>query len=155
MRDLLLRILLFSLLWWSMAEGDLRVWWLGAIAVVASVWASRRLLPPFDGQVRLPALLRLLAFFIGHSVMAGVQVSLMALRGRRSLQPALVTIDTRLKAGLPRLMLANLISLMPGSVCVGMDGEQMTLHVLDQRLPVNATVAAIESRIAAALGDHA
>lgn len=155
MRDLLLRILLFSLLWWSMAEGDLRVWWLGAIAVAAAVWASRRLLPPPQGRIRLPALLGLIAYFIGHSVMAGVQVSLMALRGRRSLRPAMVTVATTLQAGMPRLVLANLISLMPGSVCVGMEDDRLLLHVLDERLPVDASVAAIETRIAAALGDLA
>lgn len=155
MKDLLLRTLLFSLLWWSMAEGDMRIGWLGAIAVAAAVWASRRLLPPRQGRVSVPALLRLILYFIGHSVMAGVQVSLMALRGRRSLQPAMVTISTTLQAGMPRLVLANLISLMPGTVCVGMDDDRLLLHVLDERLPVDASVAAIETRIAAVLGDLA
>lgn len=149
MRDILARTLLFSFLWWILAEGSPRLWWLGAIAVLAAVWTSRRLLPPSPVRLQLPALLRFAGFFIWHSLRAGAQVSLQALRGRRALHTALYPVQTTLPAGVQRLLLVNLVTLMPGTVCVALEGDELLLHVLDRRLPIAESVAALEQQIAA------
>ena len=49
---------------------------------------------------------------------------------RRTIEPALVTFRTGLKTGFGRFMLANSITLTPGTISVKMDGDRLTVHCL-------------------------
>lgn len=152
MRDLLGRTLCFALLWWIASEGDPRLWWLGALAVLAAVGVSRHFFPPSSRRLRLAALPGFAGYFIWHSLQAGWQVSLLALRGPRALHTGLCQVKTTLPGGAPRLLLVMLVTLMPGTVCIALDDDELLLHVLDRRLPAVDSVAALEARIAALFG---
>lgn len=149
---LLPRGLLFASLWWILAEGHLDGWLLGGIAVAAATWASIALWPPAAHRVHLFALPGFLAFFLANSVRGGWQVALMALRGRRALQPAFLELPLNLPAGAPRILLTNVLGLMPGTVGVELTDDRLRLHVLHQDLPVVAEARALERRIAALFG---
>lgn len=153
MKDLTIRILLFALLWWIVTEGNPRTVWLGALAVAAAVWASRRLLPASAARWRPWPLLRLAGYFGWQSIRAGTEVALLAMRSRDALHPGLQQLRVTLPAGAPRLLLVNLIGLMPGTLCASLDGEMLLLHVLDQRMSAKDAVAELEARIAAVTGD--
>lgn len=151
-RVLWLRILLFACLWWILAEGRPDGWLLGGVAVIAATWTSVALWPPAAHGMRLAALPGLLAFFLANSVRGGWQVALMALRGRRALQPAFLELPLNLPAGAPQILLINVLSLMPGTVGVELADDRLCLHVLHQDLPVVAAVRALERRIAVLFG---
>lgn len=155
-RVLWLRILLFACLWWILAEGRLDGWLLGGVAVIAATWASVALWPSAAPGLRLAALPGFLAFFLANSVRGGLQVALMALRGRRALQPAFLELPLNLPAGAPQILLTTVLGLMPGTVGVELVAEltnaRLRLHVLHQDLPVVAEVRALERRIAALFG---
>lgn len=153
MKDLLVRASLFGLLWWALAEGSERVWWLGMLGVAGTVWASRRLIPPPTAGLRVRAMLQFAAYFIWHSTLAGIQVAVQGFRGPQALHAGMVRVKTVLPAGAPRLLLINLISLMPGTVCVGTQRDELLLHVLDTRTAVTASIASLEARIAAIFGE--
>lgn len=150
------RGLLFVALWWILAEGRLDGWLLGGVAVIAATWASVALWPSAAPGLRLVALPGFLAFFLANSVRGGWQVALMALRGRRALQPAFLELPLNLPAGAPRILLTTVLGLMPGTVGVELADEltnaRLRLHVLHQDLPVVAEARALERRIAALFG---
>lgn len=151
-RILWLRVLLFACLWWILAEGRFDGWLLGGIAVIAATWASVALWPSGAHGLRLVALPGFLAFFLVNSVRGGWQVALMALRGRAALHPAFIELPLNLPAGAPRILLINVLGLMPGTLGVELADNRLRLHVLHQILPVDAEARALERRIAALFG---
>lgn len=141
------------LLWWILAEGDGALWGLGALVVAAALAASLRLAPPTRSWRIAPlALVRFVAYFIVQSVQAGAQVALLALRPRLRLAPGWVDVSLELPPGLPRVVLMNTLSLMPGTVSVRCSGNELRIHVLDRHLPVAADVARTEALIAQLFG---
>lgn len=151
-RAILLRSLLFALLWWVLVEGRLASWGLGVLAILAAVWTSLRLLPPGPRRISLAGLLGYLAFFTRNSLHGGLQVSLLALRGRRALQPAILEWTLALPPGAPRVLMLNTLGLMPGTVGVELRDERLRVHVIDERLAIHAEVEALESHIARMFG---
>lgn len=138
-----------AVLWWILVEGDGALWGLGAVVVAAALAVSLRLAPPARSSKVSPlALVRFVMYFIGQSVQAGAQVALLALRPRLRLAPGWVDVRLGLPAGLPRVVLMNALSLMPGTVSVRCSGDDLRLHVLDRRLPIAAEVARTEALIA-------
>ena len=56
------------------------------------------------------------------------------LNEKRSIEPALVRFTTGLKTGFGRFMLANSITLTPGTITVKMDGDRLTVHCLKRSM---------------------
>lgn len=154
-RSVFLRAALFALLWWILAAGRLDGWLLGGVAVAAATWASLRLMPPGapgERRLRLAGLFGFLRFFLWNSLRGGLQVAGMALRGRAALQPQIVELSLTLPAGGARLLLANMLGLMPGTLSIALDEATLRLHALDTRLPVVAETRALEAAIAGLFG---
>lgn len=151
-RALGLRALLFACLWWILTEGRSDGWLLGGIAVIAGTWTSVALWPLPTHGMSLTALPGFLAFFLANSIRGGWQVALMALHGRKALQPAFLELPLNLPAGAPRILLVNVLGLMPGTVGIELTDDRLRLHVLHQDLPVVAEARALERRIAALFG---
>ncbi len=152
---LLLRGLLFASLWWILAEGRVDGWLLGAVAVAAATWASIALWTPAAHGIRLAALPGFLAFFLVNSVRGGWQVALIALRGRKALQPAFLELPLNVPAGAPQILLTAVLGLMPGTVGVELADNRLRLHTLHQDLPVVAEARALERCVAALFGVEA
>lgn len=153
-RAILLRSLLFALLWWALAEGQLANWGLGLLAVLAALATSLRLLPPAARGISLPGLLGYLAFFTGKSLLGGLQVSLLALRGRQALRPAILEWRLTLPPGAPRVLMLNTLGLMPGTVGVELSDARLRVHVIDERLSIPVEVRRLEAHIARLFGAH-
>ncbi|MEW6416354.1 MAG: Na+/H+ antiporter subunit E [Pseudomonadota bacterium] len=151
-RAVLWRGALFALLWWALSDGRPGSWGVGGVSVVLATMASLVLLPPVETTVSRIGLVRFLAFFFVQSLRGGVQVAGFALRPRMGLKPAFHEVPLRLPEGLGRILLANTLSLLPGTLCVELDGDRLCLHVLDDTAPTGAEVRAAEARIAHMLG---
>lgn len=145
---LLRRGILFALLWWILSGGQAGSWGLGAIAVAGALGASLYLLPPSAGRISLSGLLLFLGYFIWNSVHGGMQVALLALRGRHALQPGILELQLALPPGAPRILMLSALGLMPGTLAVQLDGDRLRLHVLDARMPVVEQAQALQARIA-------
>lgn len=145
------RGLLAALIWWVLTEGA-GGWLLGAPAVVLAVAASLALAPA-DASLRLSpvGLARYLAVFVARSVVAGLQVARLAFAPRVALAPAQHAIVTTLPPGLPRVVLANTLTLQPGTLSVALEGDRLRVHVLDDSQPLEDDVRALEARIGAML----
>lgn len=152
LRPALMRAAAFAALWWVLAEGSNAGWMLGVVAVILATWASFVLLPSGKTGVSLSGFLYFLGFFVWHSARGGLQVALMALRGRTSLQPGLLEMTMTLPPGTPQLVLVNALGLMPGTAGVEMADGKLLIHVLDEREPILAEARALETIIGRMFG---
>lgn len=151
-RAVLWRSALFAVLWWALTDGRADSWGVGSASILAAVSLSLRLLPPVPTYVSRIGMLRFLLFFFLQSLRGGVQVAGFALRPRLSLRPAIHEITLRLPEGIGRVLLANTLSLLPGTLSVGLEGNRLCLHVLDAQVPAEAAVRNAETRVAQMLG---
>ncbi|MDP3842285.1 MAG: Na+/H+ antiporter subunit E [Oxalobacteraceae bacterium] len=147
-RSIALRTVLMSALWWVLTGGAAATWGLGVASVASAVAASLVLLPPRARSFSLSGLPGFLAFFLLQSVKAGVQVAAMALRPRPDLRPAVLEIRLQLPDQGARILLACTMTLLPGTLSFGLDGDRLLLHVLDRRMPNEQELRKAEARIA-------
>lgn len=148
LRAVILRTLLFAALWWILAEGEWRAAWLAALAVGVSVAASWMVWPARRGGVSPAGLAAFLAFFLWQSLRGGCLVAALALRPRLKLRPRVWLLPLRLAPGTGRVLLANTMTLLPGTLSVGLEGDSLRLHVLDQDLFAEPDLRAAEDRVA-------
>lgn len=151
-RAVLWRSALFAVLWWALTDDRPDSWGVGSVSVLAAVLLSLYLLPPVSTYVSRIGLLRFLLFFIVQSLRGGAQVAGFALSPRMGLRPGFHEIDLRLPEGIGRVLLANTLSLLPGTLSVELQGNRLCLHVLDMRAPTETEVRAAETRLAHLLG---
>lgn len=152
MRATLQRSVLFALLWWVSVEGRQDAWGMGLLAALAATAASFALLPPGKFRISPSGALGFIGFFVWQSARGGIQVASIALRPRLDLRPALLELSLALPPGLPRVLMAAVLGLMPGTVGVCLSHERLRVHVLDERLPVRQEAAALEAHIARMFG---
>lgn len=147
-----LRGLLFALIWWILTEGRVDGWFVGLVFIVLALLASLRLSPPVQMRLSPLGLLGLMGFFLVQSLRGGVQVAAMALHPRLTLAPERVEIALRLPPGPATRMLTAILSLLPGTLSIALEGDRLRLHALDGRLPIEHEVRAAERRIARLFG---
>lgn len=141
-------VVLYALIWALFTEGS--GWSLGVpsilLAAVLSLWLGLR--PWHPSLLAIPGFL---SFFLGRMTAGGWDVAVRALHPRRPLQP--VWLDYRFGACSPevRLVLSALVGLLPGTVASRVDGDQMRVHVLDERQAWEPTVRELERRLQALL----
>ena len=158
-KTVLLRTLSLFIVWWALTEGDGSGARFGAVVCILVALISLRLFPPGTYVVR-PGSYRLrilgtLVFaghFLGNSVIAGLDVARRLLSPRLPVDPGSLTVTTTLPGGSPRWLLANTLSLMPGTLSINLVDDRLELHCLDQRMPIAESVRRTESRIAAMYG---
>jgi len=149
MRRTLHLAVLFTASWWILSEGDPTSWALGAPSVALALVLAHQLRSPAPAvTIRLQAIPGFAWFFVSRSLVAGLDVARRTLAPSLPLAPAMRTVHTTLPTGLPRVLLVGTLSLLPGSLGVSIDDDELTLHVLDERTDVLADVQRTEVRIA-------
>ena len=143
------RLLLLSAFWWLLNTSDGQSWLIGGPAVIAAAALSFKLTPARSRRWRPLALLRFIPFFLLESLRGGWDVSLRVLRPSLPIHPGLFRYSTRLAPGMPRIMLLNTASLLPGTLSADLQDDCLTLHVLDTDSSVAADMKRLEDRIAA------
>jgi multisubunit Na+/H+ antiporter MnhE subunit len=138
------------LTWLALASGR-GGWSLPAIlsmgtAAAAGAYLYRAARP----QWRPEAQGRLLGYFLVHSVSSGVDVARRALVRPVRIDPEVIAYESRLQRESARILLAHLLSLQPGTLCCGLEGRRLVLHVLDRNGPVEESIQRLEERIGAA-----
>ena len=122
------RTAFLALCWWAVTEGAREALGMGVFAVVLAVALSLRAHPP--QSISLRGVLLFIPVFLWRSLTGAVDVARRAVAPSLPLQPMLVEYRTELPAGTPRVIFANVISLLPGSLCADMEDDVLTLHLL-------------------------
>lgn len=147
--DVAIRAGLFAALWWALNEGDNAAWMLGVPVVLLATLLSVAILPRLGWRFNFFALLRFTFYFLRESLLSSVDVASRVFRLQMPLQPGLLRYSLRLPADSSRVLLANVTSLLPGTFCTDLDGDDLVIHALDTALPVHDSLRRIEVLIAA------
>lgn len=112
-----------------------------------SVLSGHRLTPD-----ALIATLRFVGLFLRELVRANIAMAALVLNPRLPVAPALVRVHTRLTDPVARLLLANAISLTPGTLTVEIAGEWLYVHwvvapTTDAQVATRAIAAGFERHL--------
>lgn len=157
LRRLGLAAVVFALVWLTLvrvpADAPMPdAWVVGVLAIGAALWTLHHGAMPIGASLRWTRLPALVALFLWQSLAGGVDVTRRVLSPRMSLRPGLIVMRLALTDEGARVLLALLVSLMPGTLAARLDGTTLTLHALDLRLPVEAETRHIEHLIAGLYG---
>jgi len=83
---------------------------------------------------RMPAFARYLYCLIKEIITANLVVSRMILTRKEQMEPVIVHVHTDLKSETARVILANSITLTPGTITVSMTEDDLLVHCLDKSL---------------------
>ena len=70
-------------------------------------------------------------YFFRELFLSNLRMAVIVLSPSLPINPAIVRVRTRLKSQMGRLMLANSITLTPGTLTVAMDGEWLYIHCVN------------------------
>jgi multicomponent Na+:H+ antiporter subunit E len=138
-------------LWWALTEGA-GGWAFGAVVVALAGATSLWLARPGRGNASLRGTLRFVPFFLMQSLRGGIDVAYRAFHPRLPIAPAWRVYPLRLPEGPARVFLMNAITLMPGTLSVEAEGNNLRIHVLDGRLPIERGLGRLEAHVARAFG---
>jgi multicomponent Na+:H+ antiporter subunit E len=121
------------------------------------VWLTQpmviRILGPELGgpRVFLRRLLRYsiyVAWLVSRIVPAGIQVAYYVLHPRLPIEPGVLRFRTSLRSPIARTILANSITLVPGTMTLEVDGDEFAVHALIPAAADDLTAATLQNRIA-------
>lgn len=141
-----------ALTWWVVVEGRPGSWGVGAPAVLAAAVIAALAFPPPRRWPRPLPLLRFAGFFAVQSLRGGWDVARRALRPAMRLSPGFLELRTSLTEGSDRVLLVDVLSLLPGTLTVDLRGDLILLHGLDLGPGVANAVRDLERRVAALYG---
>jgi multicomponent Na+:H+ antiporter subunit E len=123
------------------------------LAAAAAAVVTTRL--PARAPFRLQPLQLLLhlPWFTAFAARGGVDVAVRALAPRGVVRPGFVDYDIRMQDPVARVMFANAVSLMPGTLTARLEQRRLRVHMLDERADVVPRLAALEQRVARVFGE--
>jgi len=138
-----------GLLWAALNPGEPKSWLVGVPVVVLATGVAVALRDQTPPRMNPLAALRFAVFFLHQSFRGGWDVARRAFHPRLPLNPGLLTYPLRLPGGRAQVFLANVISLLPGTVSANLEGNSLLLHVLDVGPAVSEEIRVLENHIAA------
>jgi multicomponent Na+:H+ antiporter subunit E len=123
-----------------------------AIITAFSVWLLEQVIGHREEEPRISLvwLLAYLAWLLPRIFASGFAVARVVLDPRRSPQPGVVRFSTSLRSPAARTMLANSITLTPGTITLNVDGDEYTVHAFTVDAVTDLAQAAMQARIARA-----
>ena len=139
--------LLLAGLWWMLTEGDAGSWVVGVPAIVAALVVRRTYPSPPPWGLSLPGLMGFAVFFVRESLRGGVDVAGRVFRRELPIRPAFLRYRLVLPEGSGRVLMVNVVSLLPGTLAADLSGDDLIVQVLDDRAAVGEELTELESRI--------
>ncbi len=146
------RFALLMGLWAVLSGGNRDLWWFGVLVVAAGTAWSALLSPCRSHAWRARALPGVAWFFLVEIWRSGVAVARVALDPRCHPDPEIFTYPLRLSPGSAPVFLANLITLLPGTLSVDIRGTDLLVHTLLRSPRQMVETAAVEGRVAVLFG---
>lgn len=138
-----LHALSFTVLWGILTGGT--GWGIGVPFICLATAASILSIPA--NRWSLAGLGRFLPYFIGNSLRGGVDVAARALHPKLPIDPAIVRYEMQLDCMEARVIMANTVTLLPGTLAADLQGKLLLVHVLNKSGPVTETLRTLEQRI--------
>ena len=146
------RLALLALLWLILTGGDTSTWYIGALAVSAGTLISLAVSPAYSWRWTVGGFVRFLPFFVWQSVSGGTDVALRAVRPSMPLEPELLSYESRLPLNAARVFMANVTSLLPGTLSAELKGRGLRVHSLTGADEALENLDKLEIRVADLFG---
>lgn len=134
-------------LWLLLTDGDPASWVIGVPAIAAATWTVMRLNAVNEGGMSVSGLLLFVPFFLWESLRGGTDVALRTLAPRMRIRPGFAVYQTRLQRLDARVLFANCVSLLPGSLAADLRGHRLDVHVLDVRADPTTQLGRLERAV--------
>lgn len=142
------RAFAFAILWAVLSDGD--GWGIGVPVVLVATAATWHV-PPVVG-LSLAGFLRFLPYFFWNSLRGGFDVAVRALHPGLPIRPALERYPLRLDSTAARVVMANTVTLLPGTLSAELDGDILRVHVLNEPDGIATMLQTLERRVADLFG---
>lgn len=141
-------VIAYSAVWVALAGAEPSSWILGGPMVAFAVAATILLHREAVLFVSPTGLCLFIPYFILQSVMSGIDVLRRAFSPRLPINPGMISYETFLPEGAARILFANTISLLPGTLSADLRNEEIVIHALDIDQPVYTNLRKLEVSIA-------
>jgi multicomponent Na+:H+ antiporter subunit E len=140
--------------WCVIAEGDSSALLFGGAMVLLALTASMALPSPPAPRWSLVGLARYAFSFLVGSLHGGIDVARRSFAPRLPLSPRVLRYPLRLRTKPARHLFMGTLSLMPGTLSMSMDGDDLEVHVLfDKGDALVLQLRHIEEHVARAVGE--
>lgn len=139
---------------WIVFNGKItaEIVWLGLVVAAVVFWFICKFM---DYSIQKEKLLykKLVSFsayiclLIKEIISANMTVFHMILTEREEMEPVIVTFRTGLKTEMARVILANSITLTPGTITVSIEEDELVVHCLDKSLAEGIEDSVFEQRL--------
>jgi multicomponent Na+:H+ antiporter subunit E len=158
-RQLVLFLLLLA--FWQGLSGrlDPLFFAMGVVSSAAITLLSTSLLEATIGpaathpRVRLIQLVPYATWMLGRMFVSALQVARIVLDPRVPPEPGIARFRTQLTSPAARSMLANSITLVPGTMTLEMEADEITIHAFTPDAADDLASAAMQNRVARVFGD--
>jgi multicomponent Na+:H+ antiporter subunit E len=96
---------------------------------------------------------RFVVWLVWNVVKANIQVARIILHPRLPIEPQLLVFETRLKSDLAKVLVANSITLTPGTITVDLDERRFLVHSLAPGSAGTVTGAALQNMVGSVFGE--
>ena len=122
---------LFLALGFSAVRGQFNLTGLltGFVVGYAALWISKPLYPDAAYFVRAPRVLRLAGYFLYQLIVSNFRVMWEVITPRHSSRPGIIGIDLAARTDLEIMLVANMISLTPGTLSLDISDDRRVLYV--------------------------
>ena len=149
MASLIYRIAILAFVWWVLTNGAVESWQVGIPAIAAAVAIDFYLFRSRNHRLSLGGSIAFVLFFLKSSISSGLDVTRRTYHPRLPMAPDLIDYPLKLTSPAARHLFVCTISLLPGTLSAGFDGNNLVIHALDVGRPVTKELAVIERRVAA------
>lgn len=147
LKSFLLRFILFAAAWFVLLGGqELTDIWFVALCLAAATVISIYSVPPGYWNLSLAGVARFFPYFLITALRGGWDVSQRVFFRTVPIDPDFVTIEHD-RDQRKTLILAWVISLLPGTASCAITEDTIVVHVLDKKLPVTEEIMELQSRI--------
>ncbi|WP_447974552.1 Na+/H+ antiporter subunit E [Nitrospira sp. Kam-Ns4a] len=149
MKDLLTRAALLFLLWFVLSgQSDLFHLGAGLLSALAVAWLAAHGRGGEPGPFPWRRLLVYLPWLFARIVLSNLHVAALALDPRLPIAPRLIRYRTALAEPAARVLLANSITLTPGTITAELDGDELVVHALDEASASDLETGLLEQKVA-------
>jgi multicomponent Na+:H+ antiporter subunit E len=154
-----IRFTLFSVVWMLLTGWQPSSWGVGAVFVITASLLSLYLAPKHSQtEQRLIAPAKLLSFccyFFIQSLRGGWDTAKLALTAKPKLSPGVIRYPMKLVNASQVFTFMQVLSLLPGTVSAELNGNELTIHVLDLNSLNRAEIDDCYRRVSELFGDVA
>lgn len=140
-------------LWLLLSNGETSSWLVGIPVVSAAAWTSHHLGGARCIGVSWMALPRYLAFFLWESVRGGIDVAWRVMAPQMRISPGFARYQIRLRQEGARLLFANSVSLMPGTLAADLYDDCLEIHALDTGSDFSGELRRVEAAVGRVFGE--